>query len=309
MKLQRLIAILTALLGREYLSASALAEKFGVSVRTIHRDMQALEQAGIPIVTQPGPNGGFGIVEQYKIDKKLFTDQDIATLLTSLASVSGPVPDAVINRTLEKIKGLIPKKHRESIELTSKQLYIDMTPWSSNPLVTGTIMQIREAMEQSRLVRFGYFTRYSEKSFRVAEPHQLVLKENNWYLRAWCKTREDFRTFKISRIRNFELLEETFAPREFDNALDDFKDWQHDRMIFVDIVIEETLRERAMDFCREEYIKDLPDGRISLRMPFVESEMGYGVLLSLGAAGEVLGPPHIRKELIRRIERLKEKYS
>ncbi len=309
MKLQRLIAILTALLGREYISAAVLSEKFGVSVRTIYRDMQALEQAGIPIVTNPGPNGGFGIVEQYKIDKKLFTDEDIATLLVSLASVSGPVPDAVINRTLEKIKGLIPRERRSSIELTSRQLYIDMTPWSNNLLVTETISLAREAMERSRLVRFDYFTRHGETSRRTAEPHQLALKENNWYLRAWCKTREDFRTFKISRMRNLELLGDVFTPREFESEFDDFKDWRHERMIYVDIVIDESLRTRAMDFCREEYMKDLADGKIAIHMPFVESEMGYGVLLSLGDAGEVLGPPHIRNELIRRIGRLKDVYD
>ena len=309
MKLQRLIAILTVLLRREYVSSQVLSEKFCVSVRTIYRDMQALERAGIPIVTNPGPGGGFGIVEQYKIDKKLFTDQDIATLLSGLSSVSGPVPDAVINQTLEKIKGLIPHERKTSIELTSKQLYIDMTPWSSNPMVTETISQIRKAMEQNLIVHFEYFTRSNETSRRTVEPHQLVLKENKWYLRGWCKTREDFRTFKIARIRNFETLNEHFAPREFKNTLDDFKDWQHDRMIFVDIVIDESLRERAMDFCRAEYIQDLPDGRIAIHMPFVESEMGYGVLLSFGANGEVLGPPHIRKEMTRRIAELKAVYD
>lgn len=309
MKLQRLIAILTVLLQRNRISAAALAGKFGVSVRTVYRDMQTLEQAGIPIVTYPGSNGGFGILEPYKIDKKLFTHQDIATLLMSLNSVSGPVSDAKVNHTLEKIKGLIPRQYGDFIEMESRRLYIDMTPWSQNPRVAETMNQVRQALEQNKVARFDYVNRCGASGSRCVEPHQLVLKENNWYLRAWCRAREDFRTFKITRMRDFTILSEHFSPRAFENRMDDFKDWKNDRMIYIDLILDEALRDRAMDFCREENLTSLANGKIAVHMPFVESDVGYGMLLSLGPACEVTGPPHIRAEILHRLERIRAVYG
>jgi len=309
MKLQRLIAILTALLRKDRISATALAEKFEVSVRTIYRDIEALEAAGIPIVTHTGVNGGISIIEQYKIDKKLFTDQDISTLLTSLYSVSGSIPDAKVNQTLEKIKGLIPREHGRSIELTSKQLYIDMTPWSNHPRISDALRLIQKALEESRLIQFSYTGRHGETAERTAESHQLVLKENNWYLRAFCLKRQEFRTFKLRRMENIVMLSQEFDPREFEGGMTDFKDWKSDQLVVVELIVDEALRERALDYCHDEYLEDLDDGRINIKMPFVESEMGYSVLLGMGHQCEVIAPAHIRAEVIRRIALMKDIYE
>ena len=309
MKLQRLIAILIVLLQNKRASAPYLAEKFEVSVRTIYRDIAALESAGIPIVTHTGANGGFSVIEQYKIDKKLFTNQDIATLLTGLRSISGPMPQAQVNLTLEKIKSLIPREYGASIELTSRQLYIDMTPWAANPRISEAMNQIRVAMEKSCLLRFSYESRAGESSLRITEPHQLVLKENNWYLRAFCKKRQDFRVFLLRRMQMAEMLSEMFTPRDFESRLPDFKEWKHDRSIVVELMMDAELKERALDYCPEENIRDVENGKIRVSLPFVESRMGYGVLLGFGSGCEVLSPVHVRKELMRRVEEIRLVYS
>lgn len=308
MKLQRLIAILTALLQKDRISATALAAMFEVSVRTIYRDIEALECAGIPIVTYTGVNGGISIIEQYKMDKKLFTNQDMSTLLTSLYSVSGSISDAKLNQTLEKIKSLIPQEYVSAIELTSRQLYIDMTPWSNHPRISGTLKQVQKAMEESRLIRFSYTPRHGETAERIVEPHQLVLKEHNWYLRAFCWERQDFRIFKLRRMENVTVLPQRFEPREFETGMTDFKDWKSDQLITVELVADNALRERVLDYCRDEYIEDLADGRIYIKLPFVESEMGYSVLLGMGYQCEVIAPAHIRAEVIRRIARMQTVY-
>ena len=309
MKLQRLIAILTALLQRERISATTLASMFEVSVRTIYRDIEALESAGIPIVTHTGVNGGISIIDQYKIDKKLFTNEDISTLLTSLYSVSGSISDAKLNQTLEKIKGLIPSEYSKAIELTSKQLHIDLTPWSNNPGISNALVQIQEALAKSKLLTFDYTARHRESTERTAEPHQLVLKENNWYLKAFCLKRQDFRTFKLRRMENICVLTESFQPREFETGMTDFKDWKSDKLIIVELVADASLRERAMDYCRDEYIKEMDGGRLYITLPFVESEMGYSVLLSMGHKCEVISPEHVRLELMRRVSLMKDIYT
>lgn len=309
MKLERLVAILTALLHKDRISAVWFAEKFGVSVRTIYRDIETLENAGIPIVTYTGVNGGISIIDTYKIDKNLFTNQDISTLLTGLYSVSTPLPGAKINQTLEKIRSLIPKEQGEKIELQSRQLYVDMTPWSNNPRMTEALRMIQKALEGNLLMRYHYTGRDAVPELRTVEPHQLILKENTWYLRAFCTARSGFRTFRVSRMTDLECLTETFEPREFEQGMTDFKDWQHDKMIIVELIITPALKERALDYCREDYMRDLEDGRIAISLPFVESDMGYGVLLSMGHDCTVLSPPHVREELVRRIDLLYQVYQ
>lgn len=301
MKLQRLIAILTALLQKDRISATTLASMFEVSVRTIYRDIAALESAGIPIVTHTGVNGGIAIIDTYKIDKKLFTNQDISTLLTSLYSVSGSIPDASLNQTLEKIKGLIPAEYVQAIEVASKQLHIDMTPWSNNPRRAHTLKQIQKGLAENRLLRFSYTARQQEASLRTVEPHQLVRKENNWYLRGFCHQRLDFRTFNLRRMEDVVILPQTFVPRKFETGMTDFKDWKSEKLIEVVLIADASLRERILDYCRDECLEDLPDGKICVRFPFVESEIGYGVLLQMGHDAEVIAPAHVRAEVIRRI--------
>ena len=135
-----------------------------------------------------------------------------------------------------------------------------------------------------------------------------MLKENNWYLRAFCLKRNAFRIFKLRRIQKMNLLPETFTPREFDMDMNDFKSWQSDKMIVVSLLLDASLKERALDYCREEYMKDLGNGKIHVDLPFVESEMGYGMLMSFGHHCEVLYPPHIRAEFINRIQQLHKVY-
>lgn len=308
MKIQRLIAILTVLLQTDHMPAPRLAEKFGVSVRTIYRDVQALESAGIPIVTTPGLHGGIGILEQYKIDKKLFTSQDISTLLTGLHTVSGSISDATLNQTLEKIRALIPEDQVRAIELDARKLYIDMTPWQQNPEIVAHLATLQQALDTNRLLRFAYQTLRQERSLRTVEPHQLVLKESQWYLRGYCRDKGDFRVFKLRRMAAVQVLDETFAPREFPARLNDFKDWFHERMIEIELLMHPTLREAMLDRCREEDITPWPDGRLHIRLNFVESDLGYGYLMQHGDKCECIAPAHVRAELVRRIDALRRVY-
>ena len=103
LKIDRLISIIMILLQRKKISATKLAEMFEVSARTIYRDIETINTAGIPIITYPGVNGGIGIMEEYKIDKKLFTTSDISALLMSLGSISRAITYDEIISTIAKV--------------------------------------------------------------------------------------------------------------------------------------------------------------------------------------------------------------
>lgn len=301
MKIQRLIALLTVLLRTDSISASKLATKFGVSVRTIFRDVRTLEDAGIPIVTTPGVHGGIGILPQYKIDKALFTHGDISALLLGLESMSESMPSPALSRTLEKVRSLIPKEQAPAFEMDARKLQIDLTPWAGNTSLRPNLDMLRKALEENRLVRFDYTSNKQIKSQRTVEPHQLVLKESQWYLHGYCYTRESFRVFKLRRISRLELLDERFEPRDFPPTLSEFRAWKHEQMLEIELVIDPSIKEQLLDRCNEEDITQLDDGRFHVRLNFVESEMGYGYLMQFGNKCQCIAPPRVRDALIRRI--------
>ena len=124
MKIDRLIAIIMVLLEKDRISAAKLAEMFEVTPRTIYRDIDTLDLAGIPIVTYPGVNGGIGIMDNYKISKQFFTAGDITTLLSGLTNVSTTLSPEDMAGTMAKVKSLIPEGKREPIEIkANKNLY------------------------------------------------------------------------------------------------------------------------------------------------------------------------------------------
>lgn len=301
MKTQRLLSILTLLLREKKVNAKDLAEKFGVSTRTIYRDINVLEESGIPIVTFAGVNGGIGILEDYKLDKNVFTNDEISTLLMSLNILMTSIDNPDWTYTLEKIKHLIPTDKTDAIELSSQKFHIDMTPWASSAHFMTTYDTLKSALVTNHLLKLTYCGRNNLPTERIVEPHQLVLKENNWYLRAYCQEKKDFRIFKLIRIQEIEQLDASFVPREFDTVMNDFKEWKSPLLKTIELIIEPELKTRLLDYCREDTMTDLPNGKIHIDFPFVASDLGYGILLSLGDKCECIAPSDIRKELHRRI--------
>ena len=108
MKIDRLLSIVVYLLNRDLVCAGKLAERYGVSVRTIQRDMEAIDLAGIPVISVQGPSGGYGIMEGYKMDRRLVTVDDLFFIITALRSIGGSLDDRRIDDALEKMRGLLP---------------------------------------------------------------------------------------------------------------------------------------------------------------------------------------------------------
>lgn len=292
------------LLERKKISAPKLAEMFEVTTRTIYRDIETLNLAGIPIVAYPGANGGIGITEQYKIDKKLFTTSDITTLLRGLGSISATLTGDEIVNTLAKIKGLIPTEQIRDIELKSNQIAIDLTPWIGNKNLQPCLEDIKHCLNAKKLLSFKYSDRYGNKSDRVVEPYQLVFKEANWYMKAYCTTKCDYRVFKLSRISQAEILSEEFTPRDFE-ALPLGKPGNIEKkIVFIKLLIDKELTERILEICDEENLMDHDEKHYLVNFPFVEDDFGYNLLLSFGEKCECLEPPEVRNELIRRIKKM-----
>lgn len=308
LKIDRLISIIMILLERKKISATILAEMFEVSTRTIYRDIETINTAGIPIITYPGINGGIGIMEEYKIDKQLFTNSDIATLLMSLGSISHAITSDEIISTLAKVKGLVPAEQIRDIELRSNQITIDLTPWIRNRNLQPNLEKIKKALYEKRFLYFEYSNNSGKKSNRKVEPYRLVLKESNWYLQGYCTFREEFRIFKLSRISSLEVLDETFIPHEFDTKPLGVWDKIEKNIIVIKLLVHESLRDRMSEICGEESIQTYGENKLIVNFPFEENEFGYNMLLSFGDKCECLEPAHVREEIICRVKNLLKVY-
>ncbi|QHQ61983.1 WYL domain-containing protein [Anaerocolumna sedimenticola] len=309
MKIDRLISIIMILLQRKKISATKLAEMFEVSTRTIYRDIETINSAGIPIITYPGINGGIGIMEEYKIDKKLFTTSDITALLMSLGSISRALTDDDIMNTLAKIKSLVPDEQIRDIELKSNQITVDLTPWIGYGKLHPNLEKIKKALDEKKFLSFEYSNSDGKKSNRKIEPYRLVLKKSNWYLQGYCTFRQEFRTFKLSRISSIEVLYETFIPREFDTKPLGAWDNLGKNIIIIKLLVHESLRDKISEYCGEESIQPYGENKLIVNFPFEQNEFGYNLLLSFGDKCECLKPVQVREEIIRRINNLLRVYN
>lgn len=309
MKVDRLISIIMILLDKKRIGAQELADMFEVSTRTIYRDIDAINMAGIPIHSTSGVGGGFEIMQGYKIDKKVFSTDDLSALLMGLSSVSTMIRCDELVNAFAKVKSLIPVDRAKEIELKVNQVCIDLSPWMGNSKIQPYLELIRIALQENKLLTFKYIAHHGNKTSRTVEPYQLVLKGSHWYLQGYCHIRHDFRLFRLASMANLQMQEEIFTPRDCQKPQLDFDDMWATIQTKIKIRIHKSVMDRVLDFCS--YEDFLPDGDeyFIVNFPFVDNEYHYNILLSFGDKCECLEPPHIREKMKRRIHVLSTIYD
>ncbi len=310
LKLDRLVSILVLLLRKEKVQAKEMAEMFDVSVRTILRDVETINLAGIPIVTYQGANGGIGIADGYRLDRSVLTEDDMSTIISTLSGIAGTIPDSRQGIIMEKLRNIMPASQLENLDSKVKQLVIDLSPWGANELLKESVADIRKAIENHKEIEFAYIDFEGKRTSRRVEPYSLVLKGQKWYLYGWCHIRQDFRLFKLSRIRELVPLDICYEPREVSMGQLTYEDqWKTtENMISLELIFEKELESIITDWYGEDMEK-LEDGRFLVKMLLPENNWLYGFILSFGMGVEVINPPHIREILADISKKIYEKYS
>lgn len=301
MKIDRLVSIIMILLDKKRIGAQELAELFEVSPRTIYRDIETINMAGIPVRSTPGVGGGFEIMQAYKIDKRIFSAEDLSALLIGLSGLTSVVRGDEVVHALAKVKSFIPAERAKDIEFKVNQINIDLSQWAGNGSIGPYLEIIKSALEENRLLMFEYVAHHGNKTIRTVEPCQLVLKASHWYLHGYCTIRDNFRLFRISHMLNLKMLDETFTPRKYEKPILDYSEVLETLQIKIKIRIHKSIMDRVLDYCT--YEDFLPDGNehYIVDFPFVENDYYYDILLGFGSKCECLEPPHVRKNMRRKI--------
>ncbi|MGW8115277.1 helix-turn-helix transcriptional regulator [Caproicibacterium sp. NSD3] len=309
MKVDRLVSIIMILLDKERIGAQELADMFEVSPRTIYRDIDTINMAGIPICSTSGVGGGFEIMQKYKIDRKVFSTADLSAILMGLSSLSNMMRGDELVNALAKVKSFIPTDRAKDIELKANQIYVDLSPWMGNRNIQPYLEIIKIALQESKLLSFEYADRYGNKTARTAEPYQLVLKSSHWYMQGYCHKRSDYRLFKLSRISNLQMQEETFTPRDYQKPILDFAEILETMQTKIKIRIHKSVMDRVLDYCTYENFSPDGDEHYIVSFPFIENDYYYNILLGFGDKCECLEPLHIRAEMKRRIRDIATLYE
>lgn len=308
MKVDRLVSIIMILLDKERVGAQELAEMFEVSPRTIYRDIDSINLAGIPIRSTPGVGGGFEILPNYKMDKKVFSSTDLSAILMGLSSVSNLVQGNDLVNAMAKVKSFMPADRAKDIEVKASQLHIDMSPWTGNRTIQPYLEMIQAALLKNQLLSFDYADSHGNKTSRIVEPYQLVLKGGHWYWQGYCLERKDYRLFKLTRMTNLQLLEKTFVPREYQKPQLEFNDVLATMQVEITLRVHRSVMDQVLEYCAYENFS--PDGKeyYIARFPFIENDYSYNILLSFGNKCECLEPKHIREGMRRRVQEMGELY-
>lgn len=309
MKIDRLVSIIMILLNKKHIGAQELADMFEVSPRTIYRDIDAINMAGIPIHSTPGVGGGFEIMQNYKIDKKIFSSADLSAILMGLSGLSNMIQGDERANALAKVKSFIPADRAKDIELKVNQICIDLSPWMGNGNIQLYLEIVKAALQESKLLSFEYIAHHGNKTARTVEPYQLILKSSHWYLHGYCRRRNDYRMFRLSRMSNLQIQEKSFTPREYQKPALDFAEIWETMQIKIKIRIHKSILDRVLDFCSYEHFSPDCEEHYIVTFPFIENEYYYNILLSFGDKCECLEPMHIRAEMKRRIQKISTLYE
>lgn len=213
MKYEIMLRILFELLSKKCVKASYLANKYEVSTRTIHRYINCLELAGVPIYTVRGNQGGFAIVDTFRFSSTFMTEKEFEQTINTLSAIHDSVPNQILESAINKLKSVV-KNETSGFNIKSGNLIIDAGPWGDAIGYKSKLGVIQKSLEENKKLQITYHDRNSEVTERTIEPHVVVFKQGLWYVYAYCNLRNEFRFFKIGRIEKAIITNQTFVRRE-----------------------------------------------------------------------------------------------
>lgn len=300
MKVDRLLGLVMYLLNRDKVSARELAERFEVSPRTIQRDMEALNLAGIPVTSIQGVSGGYAIMDSFRLDKQIMNTDDYLFIITALRGLCTAYENRRLEATLEKFLAIAPKGQDQD---GSSGIRFDLDILREGVNTGKYLNQLDAAIRSKRVVEFDYTDAANRRTHRRVEPVLLLCKWYAWYLFGYCHERRDYRLFRLSRIRELTTTTDSFSMRHGNPDKLLAEHGEEDRRAFYHIKMVCQTEDRI---AMEEYFPnatftETPGGEWLVECNLPENERGwFGILMSYGAKVKVLEPEELRTMLVQK---------
>ncbi len=304
-KTERLVAITLLLQARGKMTAERLAGILDVSVRTIYRDMDALSLAHVPVSMDYGPGGGYFLPDDYQIERASFTSDEVIALALGGAITEGSrlfADGDGLRRALFKLEATLPEEYREEVRAARERILFDTTPWYHHAFTSEHLDAIRAAVWTAKQIDLFYPRSGTPGlEWRRVEPHGLVCKAGVWYLVAYCQARQDFRTFRVDRVRAVTLTDDITTPRP---GFDLQTYWVESRRRFEGSVMSFAFTLLVLHGVRQHLrgdaalLEERPDGSVVVRIHLESEDAAVRYALWLGAGATVIDPPEVARRVL-----------
>lgn len=238
-----------------------------------------------------------GILNDYTLDKSLFSEQEQEQMLTALQGMVA-VTEENSNELLTKLSGLFQINSTNWIE-------VDFSDWAHRTPQQDTFNIIKEAIFQKRVISFCYFSGKGNKEKRNVRPIRLVFKSKSWYLYSFCLLRNDYRFFKLTRIKELEMLSETFTQDFTPTKIE--KQIQVENTVAVKLKFDRQAAFRVYDEFTDSITED-SQGNLYVQIDLPDNEVLYSYVMSFSDSVEVIEPQSIREQMKKRLQKMQEKY-
>lgn len=212
MKFQIMLKILFLLLARRRINAKEIAERFEISTRSVYRYIEELCVADVPINITRGRYGGIYIADTFRLPAGYFTQKEYAATVNALTAMASQVHEDAVESALEKLQRQLKQERVDAS--VSGGIIVDGGTWGDTKNFADKMEVCEKAVKESLCLDIDYISREGKHSRRIIEPHVLIFKQNIWYIYAFCHTRQQFRLFKIARIKSARFTGKNFVPQQ-----------------------------------------------------------------------------------------------
>jgi len=300
MKIDRLMGIVVYLLNHGRTSAQRLAEEFEVSSRTIVRDLEALDRAGIPIQSFYGVDGGYQLMEDYVFEKQITSRNEYDWIITALQGMASAYTNKSLEQTLAKIQSIAPTK--------TNAVSVDFGVATEDTKINQQLTLLEDAIEKQYMVRFSYTNSHDEVKERLVEPVQLQYKWYNWYLIAYHEKYQDYCMFKLVRMDNLKVtdIKNTKLHNLTEIMLKDSKEtvWN------IKLYGKASIKAKCREYLNGQITREFENGDFEFCFSVPEHEaFWYGVLLSFGNKVKIIEPVELKERILQTCRELEQLYG
>lgn len=307
MKFQVMIGILLTLLRKRRASARELAEKYGVSTRSIYRYVDELSIAGIPVEVYRGSKGGIYISDAFKLPRGFLTKNEYARAIDAMLAMDAQLDDPDLKSAIEKLSSEL--KHEKFDGALSGNILVDSGTWGDERRFSDKLTLAERAIDEREELEIDYTDRGGEQTRRKILPHLLVYKQNVWYLYAFCRTRNAFRLFKLGRMRSILRTGETFERIPFTREDIPLNFWTNaDESVDARFEISSEALPFAEEWLGVENVYK-KDGGFYADVTLPDDESLLGKILSAGSGFRVLSPLSLAERVKKEAEKLVRAYN
>ena len=311
----RLITLIFLLQNQPNQKASELAQKLGVSLRTVHRYFQMLDEMGIPVYSERGPYGGFSLVRGYKIPPLVFTLEEAVAVALGTGIVEemwGELYRESARGALAKLENLLPDEQVREVAWARQSLFATGMNRADLKSQTPALEKLRRAMREHRIVQMKYQSSQTpHPAQRELDPYALVHRWGWWYVIGFCHVHQQVRTFRVDRISAIALSERTFVQSpDFELQTYLKNEMQSQPQLTARLrFAPEFAHLIAGNFSYWATVETKPDGSVEATFPAPTLEWAASTTLAYGPAVEVMEPPELRIMVTEWIAATASKYN